>query len=149
ISPQDFLEEIWTSEIVEGEWEIVRLRRYKGQIVNLDKLVSLRNLLQLILPHASDAEIDDLARRSFTNKEIRKQVTTHLHSIDLDDSASDVEAYRSSIAHLTAIDRRLMELALRRDKIFRQIEDCRAGIAVPPAHRHVDQEAPIEHGGEA
>jgi hypothetical protein len=28
-----------------------------------------------------------------------------------------VEAYRSSIAHLTAIDPRLMELALRRDKI--------------------------------
>ena len=62
ISPQDILEEIWTSEIVEGEWEIVRLRRSKGQIVNLDKLVSLRNLLQLILPHASDAEIDDLTR---------------------------------------------------------------------------------------
>ena len=72
ISPQDILEEIWTSEIVEGEWEIVRLRRSKGQIVNLDKLVSLRNLLQLILPHASDAEIDDLARCWFTNKEIRK-----------------------------------------------------------------------------
>ena len=132
ISPQDILEEIWTSEIVEGEWEIVRLRRSKGQIVNLDKLVSLRNLLQLILPHASDAEIDDLTRRRFTNKEIRKQVTTLLHSIDLDDSAIEVEAYRS-----------------RRDKSFRQIEDRRAGIAVPPGHRLVDQEVkvPIEHHG--
>jgi hypothetical protein len=98
IRPQNILEEIWTSEIIEGDWEIVRLRRYKGQIVNLDKLVSLRNLLQLILPHASDVEIDDLARRRFTNKEIRKQVDTLLHSIDLDASAIDIESFRSSIA---------------------------------------------------
>ena len=35
ISPQDILEEIWTSEIIEGEWETVRLRRHKNQIVSL------------------------------------------------------------------------------------------------------------------
>jgi hypothetical protein len=58
-----------------------------------------------------------------------EQLSTHfcgtirLRSFDLDNSAIVVEAYRSSIAHLTAIDRRLMELALRSDKIFRQIED--------------------------
>ena len=107
-------------------------------------LVALRNLLRLILPHASDAEIDDLARRRFTNKEIRKQVDTLLHSIDLDASAIEVEAYRSSIPDFAAIDRRLTELAHRRDKIFRQIEDRRAGIAVPPRHRHVDLDVPIE-----
>jgi len=144
ISPRDIVEEMWTSEIVQGVWETVRLRRYKGQIVNLDKLVALRKLLQLILPHASDAEIDDLARRRFTNKEIRKQVDTLLHSIDLDASAIEVEAYRSSIPDFAAIDRRLTELAHRRDKIFRQIEDRRAGIAVPPRHRHVDLDVPIE-----
>src|SRR6516225_572180 len=43
ISPRDIWEEMWTSEIVEAEWEIARLRRYKAQIVNLEKLVSLRN----------------------------------------------------------------------------------------------------------
>jgi hypothetical protein len=138
ISPQDIWEEMWTSEIVEAEWEIARLRRYKAQIVNLEKLVSLRNLLQLILPHASDAEIDDLARRFFTNKEIKKQVITLLASVGLDESAIDVESYRSSIADFATIDRRVTELAHRRDKIFRQIEDHRAGIAVAPGHRHVE-----------
>ena len=148
ISPQDILEEMWTSEIIEAEWEIARLRRYKGQFVNLDTLASLRNLLQSILPDHSDAEIDDLARRSYTNREIRKQVDKLLRSIDLDESAIVVEAYRSAIPHLTAIDRRLMELALRRDKIFRQIDDRRAGIAVPPGHRRVDQEVSIDRGGD-
>jgi hypothetical protein len=89
-----------------------------------------------------------LAVRTRTKRSGNKSDTL-LRSVDLDDSAIVVEAYRSSIAHLTAIDRRLMELALRRDKIFRQIEDRRAGIAVPPGHRHVDQEASIEHSGDA
>jgi hypothetical protein len=31
ISACDILDEMWTSEIVWGEWEIVRLRRYKGK----------------------------------------------------------------------------------------------------------------------
>jgi hypothetical protein len=148
ISPQDLLEEMWTSEIVEGEWEIMRLRRYKSQIVNLARLKSLRNLLPSIMPDAGDREIGDLARRWFTNKTIRKQVNTQLRSIDLDESAIDVEAYRSSIDDLTSIDRRLMELVHRRDKIFRQIEDRRAGLAVRLDHRHGGQEL-IEHGGDA
>jgi len=45
ISPRDILEEMWTSEIVEGGWETARLRRYKGQIVKLAKVTALRNLL--------------------------------------------------------------------------------------------------------
>ncbi len=147
ISPQDVFEEMWTSEIVEGEWEIFRLRRYKRQIVLLDRLAALRNLLPSILPDAHDAEIDHLARRWFTNKTVRKQIRTLLRSIGLDESAIDAEAYRLSIADFAAIDRRLMELALRRDKIVQQIENRRAGLAVPPGHRHGDQEVLIEHGG--
>jgi len=78
----------------------------------------LRNLLPSILPDAGDDEIDNLAHRWFTNKAIRKQVNVQLRNIDLDESAIDAEAYRSSIDDVTAIDRRLMELVHRRDKIF-------------------------------
>ena len=55
--------------------------------------------------------------------------------------AIDVEAYRSALGDLALIDRRLMELALRRDKIFRQIEDRRAGLAVPPGGQIEDRRA--------
>src|SRR5437660_151231 len=67
ISPRDILEQMWTSEIVETEWETVRLRRYKGQIVNLAKQAALRNLLNLICADADENQIDDFARRWFTN----------------------------------------------------------------------------------
>ena len=54
ISPRDILEQMWTSEIVETEWETVRLRRYKSQIVNLAKQAALRNLLNLICADADE-----------------------------------------------------------------------------------------------
>jgi hypothetical protein len=147
ICPQDILEEIWTCEIVEGEWERLRLRRQKVQLVRLAKLDALRTLLRSISADTGDEEIDELAHRSFTNKAIRNQVNGLLRSVALDESAVEAEAYRSSIAHLMAIDRRLVELAVRRDKIFRQIEDRRAGIAVPVGHRSADKGVQVDHEG--
>jgi hypothetical protein len=147
ICPQDILDEIWTCEIVEGEWETLRLRRHKVQLVRLAKLDALRTLLRSISADTDDDEIDELARRSFTNKAIRNQVNSSLRSIGLDESAVEAEAYRSSIADLMAIDRRLVELAVRRDKIFRQIEDRRAGIAVPVGHRSAAKGVQIDHDG--
>jgi hypothetical protein len=152
IQPRDILQEMWTSEIVEAEWEIARLRRFKGQFVTLAKSTALRNLLQLACADADDDEIDDFAQRWFTNKTIKKQVNRILRSIDLDESAVEVEAYRLSMHHLKDIDCRLMELAKRRDELFRQIEDFRAGLSAPAGsgpRQRFDQEIGLEHGGDA
>jgi len=135
ISPRNILEQIWTSEIVETEWESVRLRGYKGQIVHLAKRAALRNLLKLICADADENEIDDLARRWFTNKEVRKRVETLLRSHNLDESVINVEAYRLSMGDLTEIDRRLSYLVVRRDKLFGQIDDYRAGMSRVPSRR--------------
>jgi hypothetical protein len=148
ISPRDILEQM-TSEIVHTEWETVRLRGYKGQIVNLAKQAALRNLLHLICADADEDQIDDLARRWFTNKDVRKRIETLLRSHDFEESVINVEAYRLSMADLAEIDRRLSYLAVRRDKLFCQIQDYRAGIASRPARSHSDRERQIEHAGDA
>jgi hypothetical protein len=102
---------------------------------------------------AGDDEIEDFARRWFTNKSVRKQVISLLRGIGLDEAAIDVEAYRVSMADSAAIERRLTEPALRRDKIFRQIEDYRAGISAPagsgPRQRMGRDLGDGERGGEA
>ena len=152
ITPRDILEEMWTSEIVEAEWEILRLRRYKGRIVSTAKLTALRHLLKPICTDLFGAEIDDLARRWFTNKNVRKQVNSLLLSVGLDELAIDAEAYRQSLGDLTVIERRLLELASRRDKIFRQIEDYRAGLSAPAQStigQRLEQEIRVENGGVA
>jgi len=76
-------------------------------------------------------------------------VETLLRSHDLDESVINVEAYRLSMADLAEIDCRLSYLAVRRDKLFRQIEDYRAGIALRPARSHLDRARPIDHAGNA
>jgi hypothetical protein len=128
------------------------LDRYKGQIVRLAKLTALRSLLNSIFADADDADIEDLARRWFTNKAVRKHISSELRSIRLDETAIEVEAYRLSLGDLAAIDRRLTELALRRDKVFRQIEDYRAGISKPAgsgAHQRFGQEIAVEASRDA
>jgi hypothetical protein len=132
ICPRDILEEIWTSEIIESEWEIKRLRRHKNQIVNLAKQAALRNLLTTICVDADDNHLDDTARRWFTNKDVRKKVETLLRSHGFDRSVIDVESYRLSMGDLAEIDRRLSYLVVRRDKLFSQIEDYRAGMSIVP-----------------
>ena len=152
IGPRDILEEMWTCEIIEGEWETMRLRRHKNQIVSLTKPVALRNLLSSISVDADNDQIDDVARRWFTNKDVRKRLETLLRSHDLDESVIDVEAYRVSMGDLAEIDRRLSELTARRDKIFRQIEDYRAGMSTAPSRgprQLVDQQLRIEDAGDA
>jgi hypothetical protein len=101
----------------------------------LAKRAALRNLLKLICADADENEIDDLARRWFTNKEVRKRVETLLRSHNLDESVINVEAYRLSMGDLTEIDRRLSYLVVRRDKLFGQIDDYRAGMSRVPSRR--------------
>jgi hypothetical protein len=149
ISPRDILEEMWTSEIIEGEWERARLRRYKGQFVKLAKGTAVRNLLNSICADADEAEIANLARDWFTDETTKEEVNMLLNNVDLDESAVDVEAYRLSMPHLMDLDRRLKELALRRDQIFRQIEDYRAGLAARPGSPPRDQDLGIERSGDA
>ena len=75
-----------------------------------------------------------------------------VRDIGLDEAAIDVEAYRLSMADLAAIERRLTELALRRDKIFRQMEDYRAGISAPAGsapRQRMGRDIAGERGGEA
>lgn len=130
IDPRNVLEEAWTAELRDIEWEMRRLRRFKSQIVSSVRPEALRNLLSSISDE-SDDEIEDLARRWVSNKAIRNKITRMLDAAHLDESAIDAEAYRLSLASIAYFDRQLTCLARRRDAVIRQIEDYRAGTATP------------------
>jgi hypothetical protein len=150
IGPRDTLEEVWTFEIIESEWEMQRYRRHKSQIVALAKPNALRNLMNLVLD-VDESEIDDLASRWYTNKAIKKKINAKLREFGFDESSIGAEAYRLCIGDLAAIDHRLTILAARRDKVFRQIEDYRAGLSAPKTGsiRRLGQELRFEDGGGA
>jgi hypothetical protein len=133
LAPRDFVEQMLAAELVDGEWETLRLRRFKTMIVTSARLPALRNLLVVLLENSHSNDIDELAERFFTNKSVRNKVRKLLHSYGLTEASIDAEAFRQSIEDLAQINRRLAELALRRDKNLQLFEEHRAGLATPCA----------------
>jgi len=131
LRPRDFLEQIWAIEIVESEWETLRLRHFKSLIVKSARRPAVQSLLIAVLSRTGSDDIEDLAERFFTNKRERKKVGAILRKFGLSEANIDAEAFRCSIAELAEINRRLVELGSRRDKILHQLEDYRAGLAKP------------------
>ncbi|WP_439393045.1 hypothetical protein ACRQ5Q_27625 [Bradyrhizobium sp. PMVTL-01] len=130
-APSDFLEHMWVAELTNAEWETLQLQRFRKEIVTSARIPALRNLLGLILQGQDDDEVQKLADRSITNKAVRRKVEKLLSSYHLTKVSIDAEAFRHSLAELDYINRRLAELASRRDKILRRLEEHRAGLAVP------------------
>jgi hypothetical protein len=119
------------AELVNGEWETLRLRRFKAMIVTSARLPALQNLLTVLLENSHSIDTHELAERFFTNKAVRSKVGKLLRSYGLTEANIDAEAFRQSIEDLAQINRRLAELASRRDKNLRLLEEHRAGLATP------------------
>jgi len=132
-APRDFLEHLWVDELICCEWEMLQLRRFKKEIITSGRVPALQNLLGVISEGSHHKATEDLAHRYFTNKEARRKVEKLLHCYGLTKHSIDAEAFRRSLADLTAINQRLGELASRRDKILQRLEEYRAGLAQPCA----------------
>ncbi|QHO78242.1 hypothetical protein ACH79_42320 [Bradyrhizobium sp. CCBAU 051011] len=122
---------MWVAEIVKSEWETLRLGKFKSLIVKAARRLAVQSLLAVLLSGAESEDIEDLAERYFTNKRERKKVEALLRKFGLSEPNIDAEAFRCSIADLAEINRRLVDLGSRRDKILQQLEDYRAGLAKP------------------
>jgi hypothetical protein len=67
LAPRDFVEHMWAAELIDGEWETLRLRRFKTMIVTSARLPALQNLLTVLLENSHDNDRAELAERFFTN----------------------------------------------------------------------------------
>ena len=126
--PRDFIETIWATDILEGEWEIQRLRRCKGLIIKIATRAAVNSLINQLAEYHEDRGA--LVDGWFTNKRVRRTVLALLRKHDLDESAIDAEALQNSMSGLEEIDQRLAELETRRDRIVRRFEDYRSGLSM-------------------
>lgn len=131
LAPRDFVEHMLAAELIDGEWETLRLRRFKTMVVSSARLPALQNLLTVLLENSHSNDVHELAERFFTNKSVRNKVGKILRSYGLTEANIDAEAFRQSIVDLGQINRRLAELASRRDKVLHLFEEHRAGLATP------------------
>ena len=130
IQPRNAIEHIWVGDLVHGEHELWRLRQLPSRIIRSKTPQALRNLLKLVFDVSESDEIDDLASKWFTNKTAKRRVARILRDFGLDETSIDAGAFLLATTEIEKFDTRKAELETRRDKILRQIEDHRAGLAI-------------------
>src|SRR5262245_61402371 len=137
IKPRGIIEQMYVHDICSIVWEILRLRRCKGVIINSAFRSALEELLQQLLrdpgqsPYSGQLkeQAQTLAHAWFTDKEAQKQVSETLRRFDLDESAIEAEAIRKSSSDLEVLDRMLTSLESRRNKALGCVAEYRASLA--------------------
>jgi hypothetical protein len=135
INPRGIIEQMYVHDISSIVWEILRLRRCKVVIINSAFRSALQSLLKQLLrqPGQSEYDVKDeaeaLAQAWFTDQEVKKRVSEILSGFDLDESAIEAEAIRSSSSDLELLDRMLTSLESRRNKALGCVAEYRASLA--------------------
>jgi hypothetical protein len=130
IRSRGIIEQMYVADIAQLVWEILRLRRCKASIINLAFRAALEKLGFQFLraPGQFESvrdEAEELADEWFSNDDAKKKMSDLLASFDLDESAIEAEAIRSSAADIELLDKLLASLESRRDKALRRIAEYR------------------------
>jgi hypothetical protein len=131
IKPRGIIEQMYVHDISSIVWEILRLRRCKAVIINAAFRRALENLLKQLLRqpgHQVERKAEALAQAWFTDQEAKKQVSEILSRFDLDESAIEAEAIRSSSSDLELLDRMLTSLESRRNKALGCVAEYRVSL---------------------
>ena len=127
ISPQDMLEEIWVRDILDLQWEVLRMRRIKARILSSSSPEGLESLLYRRVPyHAKDKLVEGWGR---ADKETIKEVGLVLKQRGLSLDDIDAHSLLKLLKPLEAIDRMISQAEARRNNALREIEKSREAAA--------------------
>jgi hypothetical protein len=131
VQPGNIFEEMFTNDLLNLHWEILRYRRCKQGIIDSIRTVALRNVLTYgkgeIL--GSQAEEKGLAADWYSRPEERAEVIRRLKERNLDELAIEAEAIRLRLEELQVLERLIAGLEARRDKALFKISDFREFFA--------------------
>jgi hypothetical protein len=130
MKPVDFLETMWTRDVVDLQWEIIRFRRIKADVITY--FYEGRCLERSVQAEISEREF----RAKATKKEIASyearclersaQMGEETRAKLLKNDIASVVAFR--IDALEHIDRMLMTMEARRNAAYREVERHRIGL---------------------
>src|SRR5262249_52328006 len=152
IQSHGIVEDMYVADIAIIIWEILRLRRCKMTILNAAFRQALRDLIdksawqQVPVEDRTDLQssfgfpvlgsipmseaeserfrkVVNLAKRWFTSKNARQEVSSIQRRSQQDESAIEVEAIRKSSTDLDWLEKMLTALEARRDRSLRRIAE--------------------------
>lgn len=127
IVPQDVLEEIWLRDILDLQWEVLRMRRLKARLLGNSSPIGLESLLHRRVNYtAKDKLVEGWGRG---DKESIKEVEAILKSCGLNLDDVDAHSLLKRLEPLESIDRMISQAEGRRNNALREIERSREAAA--------------------
>jgi hypothetical protein len=127
IKPKDFLEEMWTRDVVDLTWEILRMRRLKAGLLTSVMSEGMNKILGLLLGWA---DADDLSKAwSARDPDAIKAVDALLAERGLTMNQAAARGFEARIEIFERIDRMAMAAEARRNSALRELERHRASLA--------------------
>jgi hypothetical protein len=132
IKPADILEDIWVREIVDLDWEVLRLRRLKASLMAASAHHGLYTLLESLSFRGNTSALRDgwVTRKPRSTARV-KQV---LDSAGLTIDAVMAETLRQNLDEIERIERMIANAAARRNSALREIELHRTTVAYRRQH---------------
>ncbi len=119
VEPQDVIEWLWVKDVVDLSWEILRFRRLKIDLVEIDR-EDKNATIEWEREHFDEPYVDFMSGkrtpRDTADIEARK------HKQLLDTETDSVKLLFKHIEEYERIEKLLTSAELRRDKILREIE---------------------------
>ena len=133
IVPQGVLEEIWLRDILDLQWEVLRMRRLKARLLANSSPSGLESLLHRRVKY-SDIE-KFVGAWGQGNKEDMKEIERLLNSRGLGLDDVDAHSLLKRLEPLESIDRMISQAEARRNNALREIE---RRLMLPPRRAYLE-----------
>jgi hypothetical protein len=127
IVPQDVLEEIWLRDVLDLQWEVLRMRRLKARLLANSSPSGLESLLHRRVNYSDVGKFVDAWGRG--DKEDIKEIELLLKSRGLGLDDVDAHSLLKRLEPLESIDRMISQAEARRNNALREIERAREAAA--------------------
>lgn len=127
IKPKDFLEEMWTRDVVDLTWDILRMRCLKAGLLTSVMSEGVDKLLNQLLDWEEGHELSEAW--SARDPEAIKSVDALLAARGLTMELAAARGFEARIDTFEQIDRMAMATEARRNSALRELERHRASLA--------------------
>ncbi len=134
IKPKSFIEHMYVEDVANILWDIMRLRRFKADIINNRFRAALEKILEQVLCEPKFQfgvrdKAERLAHDWFHTQKANNEVAKLLRQYQLDEHSIAAEAFRQTAQDMDRLDRMLTLAEVRRDRALRSIAEYRLSLA--------------------
>ena len=127
IVPADAIEEIFTCDVADATWDILRIRRFKAKLMDARASQGIRRLLKNLV---DPADVDNLVDGWINRKVLAvKRVNKHFAKAGFNHETVLAETLAANFQEIDNLDQSLMQKEAQRNAVYREIERHREALA--------------------